>query len=91
MLAQTPLRDLAIAWLEQQDPNESYHWANPHHCACAKMAKALDRKWEWLPHASRTEGWARLNVIARGPATFHEDRSVDWTYGAFLKRLREAQ
>lgn len=96
MLAKTPLRDLAIAWLEQQDPNEQYNWSNPYQCACAKMAGALDRKYEWLSDRGsypasvniRTREWYDLNTIARGPVNKDSDRSVDWTYGKFLERLK---
>ncbi len=94
MLAKTPLRDLIIAWLEQQDPETTYDWANPYHCACARVASALNRKHDWLElnHdgfasvRNRTQEWCELNELARGDILGEE--RAEWTYGAFLQRLK---
>lgn len=91
MLAKTPLRDLAIAWLEQQKPSKQYNWAIVEHCACAQIAKAIDRYDEWAMSQSPTYSassieerdlWRDLNMVA-----YNRPR----TFGGMLKRLRELE
>jgi hypothetical protein len=98
MLAITPLRDLAIAWLEEQDPATGYDWTGSRHCACGRLARALGRYEEWseallggLLKSGGWDGpvaleWRKLNLAARGGG---HDRG-EWTFGGFLARLKAA-
>ncbi len=88
MLAKTPLRDLMILWLEEQDPQVWYPWDDPGDCACARFACSVcgDRAYEWfegvtgLHHLS--DEWEALNAAARGKLM------RQWTYGQLLQRLK---
>jgi hypothetical protein len=92
MLARTPLRDLAIGWLEGQDPAGRYDWDDPVNCGCGQLARALRRSPEWIKALTTLQGgqfrgeWHELNVILRGDW----NKPVDWTFGGFLGRLRAA-
>ena len=87
MLARTPLRDMMIAWLEQQDPRTGYNWDSPFTCACGRFALTLEpgmqREWfqQWIDSPSHGE-WQKLNRAAYGTGP----RS--WEFGSLLKRLR---
>lgn len=93
MLAKTPLKDLAIAWLRAKDPNEGYNWRCGHSCACGQMATAFGRRDEWdqfrgdwqLLVPVKYREWCSLNHVARGGGP------RDWTFGKFLQRLEEAE
>jgi hypothetical protein len=50
MLARTPLYDLMVAWLQQQDPKITYNWDNGCDCACARFADATGRHEEWAEY-----------------------------------------
>lgn len=92
MLAKTPLQDLMILWLEEQDPHTWYPWDNPANCACARFARSACgvRAHEWfegITGACRlSDEWALLNTIALGRGA--RGRSREWTYGQLLERLK---
>lgn len=105
MLAKTPLRDMMIAWLEQQNPREYYPWDNPFTCACAEFARTLtiERASEWFMGVTgiQRSPLGVMELTGRLPGEWaalnkaargpKRPRSQDWTYGALLKRLRRAQ
>ena len=70
MLARTPLRYQAIAWLEQQDPDQRYGWGDYRTCACAQFAKSIGRYDEWeseiKKHHLKEGPWQKLNRYAAG-------------------------
>ena len=83
MLARTPLRDQAIAWLEQQGPDQRYEWNDSRFCACAQFARAIGRYDEWegviREHRLHENGnpWGELNRCAgAGGVQGLDDRKV---------------
>jgi len=85
MLAKTPLRDQMIAWLETQDPTQTYQWFDGNNCVCAQFAKAIDRFDEWLlRNQNGMVEWNILNRIAMPP-------NPDPTFGEVLERLNASE
>ena len=78
------LLDQWIAWLETQDPNQRYDWANLNDCACGRFYG----NGAWI----KEDGWSLLNKIARGErhddACYRFDDVAGWTLGACLERAR---
>ncbi len=74
------------AFVEKQDPKESYIYSNSMECACAQYLKGADEFTpDWLSNKDMTE----LNKIAGGytsvgggPSDPHE-----WTFGELLNRI----
>jgi hypothetical protein len=82
-LDESDLRAQFIAWLMTQDPAESYHWDNPHKCACGQFASAIGKRNDWFysSHDGRapSEQWSELDAIAA---------LTPRTFGALLLRMR---
>ena len=88
MLAKTPLIDIAIAWVQQQNPRHRYEWVSRRLCACGLLSRDIGRFDEWSAFSRQgrfedidqaTCEWSVLKARAhKRPHTF----------GSFLKRLR---
>ena len=77
----TPSLDGFIAWLREQDPNETYDYWSCAKCACDQYADSI-RSYGWVSSWYDRELVQNLNMISRGPTC----ESKDWTFGAALAR-----
>lgn len=77
------------AWLETQDPRETYQYSNSCDCACARYLKHVGKyEPKWLSNAVCDDTIFTMNRLAAGHFPDEAPTLGQFEFGSLLARVR---